>query len=90
MRCTNKDGSLKLERILIGEFFEWNKEKGRLEVQQLQQDAYGCSGAPFINKNGEIMGMIRTVTGNIISGFDAPTLDESVKLLIKEDIKKQS
>ena len=90
VRCINENGTAPLNRIQVGEFLEWRKDWPVVEFLQLQQNSWGCSGAPIFNTGGEVIGMFRSVAGGAMFGTDASSVSEAVKLIIEEDVKKKN
>lgn len=96
MRCINNTKPIdterifSLDRVLIGEFTNWDRETKTVRFEQKQQDAPGCSGAPVLNIGGEVVGVLRTSFGDGNNAVDADSARGAVEALIEEDLKKQS
>lgn len=86
--CTNRDDSLKLGRVYVGTVEKWVVDSPVVQLTQLQQNMHGCSGAPVINQDQQVVGMIRSYIGDIVFAIDADELRVGSKVIINGDNKK--
>lgn len=86
-QCTNRNFELTIDRVYIGEINQWYKDKPEISVFQLQQSMSGCSGAPVLNRFGEIIGMVRSSVGHLVFLIDAESISAGARLIIEEDKK---
>ncbi len=78
-----------LDRVLVGELAEWDRNTSKISFIQPQQNSSGCSGGPILNSDGEVVGLLSESSENLIFGTDAPSVSEAVKLLIAKDLMQK-
>lgn len=71
--------------VYLGEISRWESDK-KISFLQLQQNTSGCSGAPVMDSNGKIIGMLRSRSGDIVYAIADPSLKDAISAIIIDDI----